>query len=166
VIAALDFSRSLCGIEEGTVDPARLLDASPWLVDVPPSILLRAAWQVAGHGDLRLSLGQREQLETACQQLERTGIGVFAPGRRAAVAAVLWLAWGEWRSFWHVRKSEHGVRTPGALAICARRLAHRELAAWRSRRDPDRAKRAAANRAGRKPAPPSVSGVLAEVADV
>lgn len=165
MVAALAFARSLSGIEGGEADPSRLLDAAPWVVDVPPSILVRAACQLAGFSDLRLSLTQRLELEEACQQIERTGYATFAPGRRASVAALLMLVWGEWRDFWHVRSPEQTPRTPGALAICARRLAHRELAAWRSRRDPGREKRAAANRAGRKPAPRRVRGVLAAHAE-
>lgn len=144
VRAALAAARLSVGLDGAEPTGARLLQAVPALAAAPPSLLARAAWAEAGHQDLRLSVAQREQLETAAGQLERAGYGVLPAGPAAAAAAIIDLAFGGWAEFWHVGDQDRGhdradgkrPATPGALAICARRLAHRLLAGWRTRRRP------------------------------
>lgn len=137
VRAALAAAQLSAGLEGREPTGVALLEKVPVLADAPVSLLARAAWAQAGHRDLRLSVGQREQLELAVGQLERAGYGVLPAGRPAAAAALIDLAFGGWREFWNrnpKRSDGKPAVTPGALAICARRLAHLQLKAWRARR--------------------------------
>jgi hypothetical protein len=158
VSAALAASRWAIGLEGAEPTGAGVLEHRPELAGAPVSLLARAAWALAGHPDLRLSAGQRSQLEVAAGQLTRAGYGRTRPGPAAAAAAVIDLAFGDWVGFWQVGKVDRGYHrrdgrapvTPGALAICAGRLAHQELAGYRQRRDPGRHERAAAHRSTRR----------------
>lgn len=137
-VAALEASHWQLASREREPTGMRLLEASPVLAEIPLPLLARAAWLKAGHHDLRLSLSQRTSLETAGGQIDRAGYGPLPPGRGAAAAAIIDLAAGDWAEHWHIggrrQLDAKAPATPGAIAICARRLAHKLLAGWRSRR--------------------------------
>ena len=137
-MAALEAAHWKASFEGSEPTGERLLRAFPALAAMPLPLLARAAWLRAGHPDLRLSLNQRVLLETAGGQIERAGYAAWPPGPEAAAAAIIDLAAGDWAEHWHIggRRQVDGKPpvTPGALAICARRLAHRLLAGWRIRR--------------------------------
>jgi hypothetical protein len=98
------------------------LEAFPWLAGVPVDIVAREALRVFSPGvSLAISLRWQQRLVAAGRQLDRYA-NFGAGGEGVAAEMVIDLAAGDW-----VEWLPTPPRSLGAIAVCARRLAHR----WR-----------------------------------
>ncbi len=105
-----------------------IVEACPWLAGVPIDIVAREALRVyRPECSLAISPQWQGRLESAARQLERHGNhGAGAPG--FAVAFVIDCAAGDWREWLPTPP-----RSLGAIAVCARRLAHKWTGHQRAR---------------------------------
>jgi hypothetical protein len=107
------------GTEEGALEALAQL---PWLVEVPPALLLREAVRLSPSSALRtltLSIGWEGRLERAVALLDR----VVGPG--AGMTELLAIAWGQ-----HGRGDGRAPYSLGGYAVLLRKRAK----AWRRRK--------------------------------